>query len=63
MKHIKSLKLINGTWVIELWNTQIISGTNNLAESIMRVNEFVWPQPELSVTIDLHKTQLLKEVA
>jgi hypothetical protein len=52
-KHIKRLQYINGTWVIELWNSQIIYGKGNLAASLDTAREFVWPQPELSVIIDL----------
>lgn len=59
-KHILKLTLVNGTWVIELRNSQIISGTKNLAESINMAGQFCWPQPELSCTLDLSKTELLK---
>jgi hypothetical protein len=59
-KHIKQLKIVNGTWVIELWNTQIIYGNNNLAESILKIAEYTYPMPELSCTMDLTKTELLK---
>lgn len=58
--HIKRLELINGTWVIELKNSQIIKGTMNLAESIEMCGQYCWPQPELSCTLDLSKTELLK---
>ena len=58
--HIKKLSLVNGTWVIELKNSQIIKGTMNLAESIEKAGEYVWPMPEMSCTMDLTKTELLK---
>jgi hypothetical protein len=57
-KHIKRLQYINGTWVIELWNSQIIYGNGNLAASLDIVRENVWPQPELSVIVDLTKPLL-----
>jgi hypothetical protein len=56
--HIKKLTFIDGTWVIELKNSQIIKGTGNLAESFNLVSGYVWPQPELSVTIDLNEPLL-----
>lgn len=57
MKHIKRLDYINGTWVIELWNTQIISNIN-LAAAIEEINAVVWPQPELSVTMKIEELAL-----
>jgi hypothetical protein len=48
--HIKKLTFIDGTWVIELKNSQIIKGTGNLAESFNIVGKYVQPMPELSVT-------------
>jgi hypothetical protein len=58
--HIKKLSLVNGTWVMELRNSQIIYGNNNLAESILKIAEYTYPMPELSCTMDLTKTELLK---
>ncbi len=51
--HIKTLKLVNGTWVMELRNSQIIQGTKNLAESIesLSLHGHVWPMPVWSDTI------------
>jgi len=62
MKHIKRLQHLNNTWVLELWNGQVISD-KNLARAIEILNENVWPQPELSVTIDLSQTNLYKGAA
>jgi hypothetical protein len=58
MKHIKRLQFLNGVWVIELWNGQLIYGNGNLAASLEKVYESVWPQPELSVTINLNEPLL-----
>ena len=47
-KHIKRLERINGTWVIELWNTQIITNIN-LALAIEAIGELTYPQPIMAI--------------
>lgn len=55
-KHIKQLRRsVMGHWIIELWNGQLIAGTSNLAESINKAGEFVWPMPELSATMKIEE--------
>ena len=47
-KHIKRLELINSTWVIELWNSQIITN-KNLALAIESIGELTYPQPMMAL--------------
>lgn len=45
--HIKKLQYLNGTWVIELWNSQIINN-KNLALAIEAIGENTYPQPAMA---------------
>jgi len=47
--HVKSMRFINGIWVLVLHNDQVVLGRASLAESLERVTEYVHPQPDLAV--------------
>lgn len=57
-KHIQGIKFTTTGWIITMRSGAIIHTGLNLAEALEKLN--VWPQPELSGTIDLTKTELLK---
>lgn len=59
-RHIKDIVRISQGWVITLHSGAMIQCGPNLAEAIDKLDSYIWPQPELSVTMDLSKTQLLK---
>jgi hypothetical protein len=56
--HIENIKFTEKGWIITMRSGAIISCGLNLAEALEKLD--VWPQPELSVTLDITKTELLK---
>lgn len=56
--HIKDIKFTNIGWTITMRSGAIILTGPNLAEALEKLD--VWPQPTMSVSMELSKTELLK---
>jgi len=49
MKHIKKIEFNDNLWTITLHSGATIEGTSNLVETIAKVENFTWPQPNFAV--------------
>ena len=49
MNHVAFIEINqDGHWVITLKGGAVIEGTRNLAQTIEKLESYIWPQPKLS---------------